>query len=105
MKIFRTTTHLSEIIEHSEKEPVIIFKYSNNCGSSDRLSDQLEVNIKKRKINFPVYKITVQKEPVLSKKISEWFEIKHETPQIFILYNGKITYTAHHKEIDTNKLT
>jgi len=104
MDFFRRTTHLSEIIEHSENSPVIIFKYSNECGSSARLKKSLEKRIEERKIRSPIYLVTVQVEKILSKKISEWFMVKHESPQVFVVDKGKVKYTAHHSSIDLEVL-
>jgi bacillithiol system protein YtxJ len=99
MKYFRETSHLSEIIEASEKESVIIFKFSAECASSDRLRNKLEKGLEDKTINSPIYLVTVQKLRVLSGKIEEYFGIKHESPQIIVLKNGKTTYSAHHNEI------
>lgn len=99
MGIFKKTTHLSEIIEQSEKTRVIIFKYSDDCNSSSRLAMQIENFIAERKLQVNIYMVTVQTEPVLSKKIEEWFEIEHETPQIIAVDKGKVIYTAHHNDI------
>ena len=96
---FEHTTSISEILEHSHREPVIIFKYSNDCGTSDDLVSKLENAVAKKSIISPIYKITVQDQPTLSKNIAEHFEIKHETPQIIILNKAKVTYTAHHRGI------
>ena len=103
MSYFRETTHLSEIIEESNIEPVIIFKYSNICNSSERLHNEFRQKIKEKKINNPIYLVTVQTEPVLSEKIAEMFGVKHESPQILILNKGKLTYTAHHYYIKPEK--
>ena len=106
MSLFHKTTHLSEILEESERQPVIIFKYSSQCKSSARLADKLKremLNTRCLTFGKPepiIYQITVQTEPVLSEKIAEWFLIKHETPQIIVVDKGKVTYTAHHNEID-----
>ncbi len=99
MIAFKVTTHLSEILEESKKMPVIIFKYSSECGSSARLKNKLDAS----HIEYPVYLITVQKERTLSNKISDWFNLKHESPQILIINGGKITYSAHHNAIDPLK--
>ena len=99
MHYFLETTHLSEIMEASDKEPVIIFKYSSECGSSDRLLTKLEKSIKEKSLKAPVYKVTVQIHKALSAKIAEMFEVKHQSPQILILNKGKLTYTAHHNSI------
>ena len=104
MSTFRTTTHLSEILEESEKQPVVIFKYSSKCGSSARLKEKLERKMADKILSSPVYLVTVQTERVLSNKIAKWFGIKHESPQIFVIGKGKIMYTAHHHAIDTKMI-
>lgn len=103
--IFKETTHLTEILEESHKSPVIIFKYSNSCGSSDTLKNEIKSRIEKQKIKHTVFLVTVQNQRNLSNKIAEWFNIKHESPQIFLIQNKNIVYTAHHKEIDLEKLS
>jgi bacillithiol system protein YtxJ len=99
MEHFHTTTNLSEIVEESQNEPVIIFKYSSECRSSERLSNKLEAEILEKKLTAPIYIVVVQKQPGLSKKISEYFDTQHETPQILVVYKNKVTYTAHHNSI------
>lgn len=105
MSAYRETTHLSEILEESAKKPVIVFKYSNSCKSSSDLDTVIAEKVTNGKIVNPVYKVTVQTQPVLSGKIEEWFGIKHESPQVFIIEDGRVTYTEHHKKIDTDRLT
>ena len=101
MNHFKETTHLSEIIEQSDQNPVIIFKYSNNCNSSSRLYKKLEKMKDDGALNFPIYLVTVQVQSVLSKKIEEHFEIKHQSPQIIILNKRKVVYNANHNSIKT----
>ena len=100
MDHFCKANSLSEIIEASQKSPIIIFKYSSECRSRALLSAQLEVKIIDKTLNAPVYIIIVQRQLVLSKNITEFFDIKHESPQILILNKSKLTYTAHHNNIN-----
>ena len=99
MDNFLIVHSLSEIIERSQKEPVVIFKYSSDCRSSPRLEDELKQSIELKEIKMTIYKVVVQEQPALSKKISEHFSLKHQTPQILLLNKGKLTYTAHHNSI------
>ncbi len=99
MRFYKKTTHLSEILEDSEKNTVTIFKYSDDCNSSSRLADEIEKKIEEEKLNPTIYMVTVQTEPILSKRIEEWFGIKHESPQIISIRNGKVVYTDHHNNI------
>jgi bacillithiol system protein YtxJ len=103
MSVFKFTSHLSEILEMSEKQTVIIFKYSNSCLSSSKLSKTFEDYFGQNKGNCPVYRVTVQTEPVLSRKISDWFRIKHESPQVIAILKGKVVYTDHHNSISLEK--
>ena len=96
---FKQPASISEIIEHSRREPVIIFKYSSECGTSSELARGLEKAVEKKAIPCPIYQITVQIKPTLSANIAEYFDITHETPQIIILRNARVTYTAHHRNI------
>lgn len=96
--------HLSSILEVSEKEPVILFIYSSECGSSERLAKDLEHALEKKIITAPVYKVTVQTQPALSKKIEEWFRIKHESPQIIMISKNHVLYTSHHNSINIHDL-
>jgi bacillithiol system protein YtxJ len=104
MFYFHKTTHLSQILEESSGKTIIIFKYSSKCGSSERLAKKLEKMTAKitaeKSLKIPIYKITVQTEPALSNKISQWFDIKHETPQILVIKDSKVVYCAHHNAIN-----
>lgn len=104
MSIFLKTTYLNEIIERSKKERVVIFKYSNDCGSSRRLKEEIEKLDATESKFLPIFLVVVQEERNLSNMITEMFEIKHESPQIIILDKGANIYEAHHGQIDLKKL-
>jgi bacillithiol system protein YtxJ len=104
MNRFIETSHLTEIIERSRIEPVAILKYSNNCGSSSRLEKEIK-KMDDEARTLPIYLVVVQKHVVLSRKISEMFDVKHESPQMLIVKNGKVIYTAHHGNINLDNLT
>ncbi len=100
---FLTTTYLSDIIDNSRKQPVIIFKYSNSCGSSERLKNDFE-NMSQSENLPPIYLITVQIQRGLSKQIEEFYGIKHESPQVIVLSSGEVTFSANHSSINTADL-
>lgn len=100
MKDFLETSHLSEILEYSKIEPVLVFKYSNSCASSEKLKKDLEESNNK----LSIYLLTVQTQKVLSKKIEEYTGIKHESPQIVIFKNCEAVFSASHEEINVNDL-
>lgn len=99
MIVFLKTTHLSEILETSEKSKVIIFKYSNNCKSSSDLEQEFS-KLLPQKHDLKIFQVTVQIEKELSRKIEEWFQIRHETPQIIVIERGKVLHESHHHTIN-----
>lgn len=100
---FLVTTHLSDMLEKSYETPVIVFKYSNECGTSSKLKQELEEVMDDKSFVYPIFLVTVQIHRSLSQKIEEMFEIKHESPQVIILNKGKVTFTVHHKDIKIDK--
>lgn len=101
---FKITTHLQDILEDSQKNPVIIFKYSNSCKSSEDLKKNFEKIFSKNKLQNQVYLITVQIQINLSNKIEEYFNIKHESPQIIVLEDKKVVFFRNHKSITVQDL-
>lgn len=97
MNSFITTNYISEIIENSKSGPVVIFKYSNQCQTSERLKENLQRELEKNSIKTPIYIVTVQNQKSLSKSIEDFFEVKHESPQILVINKGKCeSYASHH---------
>ncbi len=99
MNSIRKTSHLSEIIEESEKQSVIIDIHSLSCGISIDIKSSIENGLENGKIENPVYIVVVQEMPNLSKNIEEVFNIKHESPQVIILRSGMVIYSADHDGI------
>lgn len=99
MIIFHKTTHLSEILEKSESDKVIIFIHSSKCYQSDKVKEHIEGAVLANKIKNLVFLVVVQDHPVLSKKIEDNFGVKHESPQLLVVQNGKVLQTLNHDEI------
>jgi len=47
---------------------------------------------------FPVYLLDLLKYPDVSAKIRDLYNIRHESPQVLVIKNGKCIYTASHSE-------
>jgi bacillithiol system protein YtxJ len=99
MDTFREANYISEIIEESQKNPTIIFKYSNSCITSERLRQTLEKELVEKRLTKPIFLVTVQTNKALSKNVEDYFEIKHESPQIILVNKGKVVYSKNHHHI------
>lgn len=99
MDTFREANYISEIIEESQKNPIIIFKYSNSCITSERLRQTLEKEVAEKRLTKPIFLVTVQTNKALSKNVEDYFEIKHESPQIILVNKGKVVDSKNHHHI------
>ena len=104
MKNFLYPTTLSEIIEHSVKEPVLVFKHSLTCLISAGAYIRMNHGIEKKLIRYPVYIVIVQEERQLSNEIEQVFGIIHESPQIILIKNKQAIYDASHSDIQVNNI-
>ena len=87
------TGKLDALFAASQNEPVIIFKHSNTCGISADLYEQ--VSSMDRTINL----VTVQVSRGISNKIESRLGIRHQSPQAFVIKDGKAVYHASHYAI------
>jgi bacillithiol system protein YtxJ len=89
----REVHELDELLSHLADQPVILFKHSNSCGVSARAHHQM-ASIDKR-----VAIVTVQMARALSNEIESRFALRHETPQVLIIRDGKLVWSASHFRI------
>ena len=84
---------LDRFLAQSNGSPAIIFKHSNSCGISARAHAEMS------RIELRVGLVIVQKARALSNEIEERMGVAHETPQVFIIRDGKAVWTASHGQI------
>jgi bacillithiol system protein YtxJ len=87
------TDSLDRFLAESNGSPAIIFKHSNSCGVSTRAHVQMSM------IERPVGLVIVQKARALSDEIAARTGVEHETPQVFILRDREVLWTASHGQI------
>lgn len=86
---------LDKLLSDSTERPVILFKHSSTCGVSARAYREMA------KLAAPIGIITVQRARSLSNQIEERFALAHETPQVLIVRDGKLAWSASHFRITT----
>src|SRR2546422_6988306 len=84
---------LDRFLARANGSPAIIFKHSNSCGISARAHAEMS------RIELPVGLVTVQTARAVSNEIEARTGVEHETPQVFIIRNGKTLWTASHGQI------
>lgn len=84
---------LEELFARSHEGPVLLFKHSNSCPISARAYQQMQG------VKTPVSIVVVQQSRDLSREVEQRTGVRHETPQAFVLRNGRAVWNASHFDI------
>jgi len=88
---------LENIIASSKQQPVVIFKHSSRCGTSDMVKMRLERSKQPENIDF--YYLDLIRYRDISNNIAEVFNVYHESPQILVIKDGECIYDESHHAI------
>jgi len=101
MKILHTQEDFVEMLEHSKREPVILYKHSASCPISARAQEKM-ADIKH---DLPVYTLTVQYARDLSKHAAETLGVTHQTPQAIVIKNSEAKQDFSHGMIKSETVS
>ncbi len=87
------TEELDALIEKSNEQAIVLFKHSTTCPISAGVYQ--EISNADADINL----IVVQKARDVSNAVAEKTGIRHESPQAFVVKNGKVIYHASHYDV------
>lgn len=93
----QTSEALAAAEARSDEEPVVIFKHSTQCGISSRARQRLAALTESG--DPPVYEVVVQQARALSDEIGRRFGLRHETPQVIVLHEGRPVFDASHSRV------
>jgi len=97
-KSIKDETALEDLFKKSFEKPVAIFKHSNSCGISSHVMEMVD------EVGRDVHFVIVQEDRELSNEIAERTGHTHQSPQVFVIRNGKPIYHATHYGIDPETL-
>jgi bacillithiol system protein YtxJ len=84
---------LDKLVTDSRTKPIVIFKHSNSCGISSAAYREME------KLEAPVNLLEVQSARDVSRELAAMTGIRHETPQVIVLKDGKAVWDASHFDV------
>ena len=90
---------LSKVFEESKEKPVLIFKHSLTCGTSAEALDELHAYLDRANDSVAYKLITVQSEREVSNETATRLDLRHETPQAILIYDGRTVWHASHFRI------
>jgi bacillithiol system protein YtxJ len=97
-KVLRDEAELEEIIKRSVTRPQVIFKHSTRCSISSVAKGRLDRSDAPDDIDF--YYLDLIGHRNISNKVSEIFNVHHESPQVLVIRNGECVYDESHMGIN-----
>ena len=94
---------LNSALMGSEK-PKVFFKHSTRCGISVMALKSFEKTFANSNVDCELYYVDLLRYRDVSNKLEYITSVKHESPQVLVLLNDKILYSASHSSIDAKQL-
>lgn len=98
MKELVSIEEWNDVLEQSKKEPVLVLKHSTTCP----ISTHAYARIDGFETAIPKYFLKVRESRPVSNEIESALGVAHQSPQAFILKDGKAVYNASHTIISEN---
>jgi bacillithiol system protein YtxJ len=90
---------INTIKEISKNQSVLIFKHSTRCGISRMVMKQFESLFNEENKQLKVYYLDLLNFREVSSKLSEVFQVIHQSPQLLVIKNEISVYDESHYEI------
>ena len=90
---------INTIKEISINQSILIFKHSTRCGISRMVMKQFESLFNEENKHLKVYYLDLLNFREVSSKVSEVFQVIHQSPQLLVIKNGISVYDESHNEI------
>src|SRR5687768_13657931 len=93
---------LNNIIVKSQQKVQVIFKHSNRCSISSVALQRLQKANQPGEIDF--YFLDLIRYRLISNKIADVFKVRHESPQVLVIKDGKCIFNESHLGIDMHDI-
>lgn len=97
-----TEIQLDSAIQHAKEKPVLFFKHSTRCSISAMALSRFEAKWSSGNDRCTVYFLDLIAHRNLSQQIAEKCKVIHQSPQVIVLRDDQVIYTASHGEIDAD---
>lgn len=101
----QTKEQLNQIIDSSNQHDVLLYKHSTRCSLSSMAKNRLESNFDLlKKKNIQLYILDLIRYRDIANLIEETLKVRHESPQVILLKNGKVVKHESHNRINANDI-
>jgi bacillithiol system protein YtxJ len=99
----RQDRDLEQLLETSKRGPVLIFKHSTQCSISSRACQEFQ-KFAESAGDLTCGLVHIIENRALSNTIAERLNVPHESPQVIVVSNGRVTWHASHWSITVDSL-
>ncbi len=95
---------VDEVFQVSNTTPQIILKHSNSCGTSYFAKKNVESLSEEERKGAPIHLIDVVRSRPVSIYLADKVSIRHESPQIFVIEDGEVVWSASHGGVNARNI-
>ncbi|MEC3876349.1 bacillithiol system redox-active protein YtxJ [Chryseobacterium salviniae] len=103
-KYIESEEDLHKAIEDSFIRKIAIFKHSTSCFISKTVLKNFEKEIESSDQKPELYFLDLLAHRAISNKIATDLEVRHESPQLLVIENGKVISSASHQHISADQI-
>lgn len=100
----QTTEDLEQLWDKSTEKPVLLFKHSTTCPISAGAFKEYNSFLDAAEDNLNGYMVKVIENKEVSNEIADQTNIKHESPQIFLIRNKEVLWNTSHQKITVDSI-
>ena len=95
---------LNRAWEIAQEKPIVLFKHSTRCSISAMALRSFQHEWKQEDTTMELYLLDLIAFRSISNEIAERTGVQHQSPQVIVLFQGKILYHASHESINASKI-
>lgn len=104
LRVLTTPGDLDAAIAGSAGRPLLLFKHSLTCGTSAYAHEEVEAFLAQPSGSVDACAVHVQTGRAVSNAIAERFGIRHESPQLLLIVEGRVVWHASHHRITRREI-
>lgn len=96
MRLVETIEDLNLLLAGTAERPALIFKHSLSCGTSAMAMEEMTDLVASGPLEVEFALVRVQAARAVSDAIATRLKVRHESPQVLLVRDGKVIWSATH---------
>lgn len=92
------SNELENLLNNSNERPIVVFKHSTSCPISAAAYREMQA------LDTEVVLVEVQSARDVSRQLADITGVRHESPQVIVLRNGKAVWNASHYQVTAREV-